>query len=191
MPLELPQTYRKLREARFFLDRMKGAARPKAFSIHHPSHLALNIAVNAGKSVKLRIDQEQYQFFLSAFLSAARSVTFVLQKEGKATYDRTFPLWRNNLPNEDRELLDLMNEQRTREVHQSEAQVVSGVEATPIHNIDTDASGRITVSSSTPIAPQTITVPKCHFMFAGQRSEITGLCSRYMDLLENFVAKLQ
>jgi hypothetical protein len=57
--LGLSETERKLREARFFLGCMKSEERKRA-AVPQP---------------------EAFDFYLSAFLSAGRSVTLVLQKE--------------------------------------------------------------------------------------------------------------
>jgi hypothetical protein len=66
-------------------------------------------------------DPEEALFFLSAFLSAGRSVTFVLRKEVPANYLGWFEDWRAAQSNDDRELLAYMNEQRVREVHRTGA----------------------------------------------------------------------
>jgi hypothetical protein len=58
-------TQRKLREAQFFLRKLHEESRRLA-----------------------RNDPEESAFYLSAFLSAARSVTFALQAEEKEKYDK-------------------------------------------------------------------------------------------------------
>ena len=52
---------------------------------------------------------EEFWFELSAFLSAARSITFVLQSESKEAYDAWFPNWCDGLKTEERALLKSMN----------------------------------------------------------------------------------
>jgi hypothetical protein len=51
-----PTDAQKAPRSAVFFEKLKGAAKPKAFNIHHPSHFALTIRVNAGKDVKLRIN---------------------------------------------------------------------------------------------------------------------------------------
>jgi hypothetical protein len=63
--IEIPQTQKKLREAHFFLARQQERAR----GIPAP---------------------EEFEFSLSAFLSAARSVTFALHQEKKEQYNAWF-----------------------------------------------------------------------------------------------------
>jgi hypothetical protein len=63
-------TERKLREARFFLGRL----------------------IDESKSA-VRNEPEAFGFYLSAFLSAGRGVTFALQHEDKDMYDTWFPGW--------------------------------------------------------------------------------------------------
>ena len=71
---EIPKTLKKLREARFFLAKMTKDSR----------------------STKLA--GEDFDFYLSAFLSAGRSVTLVLQVEQQDLYDAhkaIFLTWRH------------------------------------------------------------------------------------------------
>ena len=88
-------TQKKLREARFFL-----------------SHLATE------NRRAVRNEPEAFDYFMSAFVSAARSVTFALQAEEKAKYEQWFPGWLAAHPEEDRKLLTLMVSQRNAEQKQ-------------------------------------------------------------------------
>ena len=68
----IPETHRKLREAKFFhahLVERKGKVRQMQ---HIPEMID---------------DMEKFGFYVSAFLSAGRSVTLVLQNEQKELYD--------------------------------------------------------------------------------------------------------
>ena len=60
---------------------------------------------------KILDDMEEFGFYLSAFLSAGRSVTFAHQIEQKELYDAWFPSWLNHLSTSDRELLDAFNQE--------------------------------------------------------------------------------
>ena len=66
----IPMTEMKLREAKFFFGHLHDTGR---------------------KSV--RNEPEEFAFYLSAFLSAARAVTFALQFEDKPGYDTWFTPW--------------------------------------------------------------------------------------------------
>jgi hypothetical protein len=99
-----PVTERKLREARFFLRKLQEKAQ----------------AVVG--------DPEEFGFYLSALLSAGRSVTFALQVENKDGYDAWFPVWFEKQNQQDQDLFKFMNNQRVKEVHQGAADVDKQVE---------------------------------------------------------------
>ncbi|TAJ98220.1 hypothetical protein EPO44_11985 [bacterium] len=73
-------------------------------------------------------EPEAFGFYLSAFLSAARSVTLVLQAERKAQYDMWFVGWKDALPEEQQNLLRHFNQQRVATIHQKGAAVTSKLE---------------------------------------------------------------
>ena len=59
---------------------------------------------------------EAAEFYLSAFLSAARSVTLVLKAEHPTTYQQWSDTWRSTIPPEDRQLLSKFTQARNRAV---------------------------------------------------------------------------
>lgn len=85
----IPKTEMKLREAKFF------------FVLLHQT----------GQQT-VRNEPEAFAFYLNAFLSAARAVTFALQFEDKANYDTWFTPWRGARTEKERELLAFMVIQR-------------------------------------------------------------------------------
>lgn len=88
-------TRRKLREASFFLGEM---------------------SKREGSS---RLDtEEEFGYYLSAFLSAARSVSFVLRKENPLTYEAHWDEWLANAPPATRAIMDFMRDQRNAAVHE-------------------------------------------------------------------------
>ncbi len=62
-------------------------------------------------------EPQAFGFYLSAFLSAGRSVTLVLQKEHKEEYARWFPSWLASITDEQRDLLDYFNNLRVDTIH--------------------------------------------------------------------------
>jgi hypothetical protein len=64
-------------------------------------------------------EPEAFAYYLSAFVSAARSVTFALQAERKGEYDAWFPSWKQSLTEVQRETLDYFNDQRIATTHQT------------------------------------------------------------------------
>jgi len=87
MPTDLSR--RKFREAAYFLGEMRRR--------DGSPNLAL---------------EEEFSYFLSAFLSAARSVSFVLRKENPATYCEVRDLWLAAMTPSMRAFLDVMRDQR-------------------------------------------------------------------------------
>ncbi len=81
---EIPQTLKKVRETGFFLALMKNAAKLMDF------------------------EREDFEFYLSAFLSAGRSVTFCLCSDlgGKKIYKPRFDLWWGKLNDEQHDEMD-------------------------------------------------------------------------------------
>ena len=86
----LPETTRKLKEAD-----------------HHLGQLNKLHKMNYTNTINP--DQQEFRSQLSAFLSAARSVTLVLQKEQKAAYDAVFSIWKKGLSTEELTLLKFFN----------------------------------------------------------------------------------
>ena len=70
---DLPHTRRKLDEAKFFLGQMETCVRQSAEQSSR--------------------EWSVFGYYLSAFISAARSVTFALQKENKELSNRKKPEW--------------------------------------------------------------------------------------------------
>ena len=108
----IPKTQKKLREAKFFLGRMSEALR------------------------SIKLEKEDFEFFLSAFLSAGRSVTFVLRAEQADVYQQWYDGWQKALDAENRELLEFMNQQRIAEVHRRGADVQAEIEMVPVSELE-------------------------------------------------------
>jgi hypothetical protein len=102
-PLKIMQ--KKLREARFFFRQLEAIAK---------------------RSVG---DPEEFDFVLSAFLSASRSITDRLENR---QYGQWYQAWRDSRSSQDRELLKFMCEQRIGEVHREGAEVKVVVEFVPV-----------------------------------------------------------
>lgn len=84
-------TQKKLREAHYFLGQLE---RELSSSPH-----------NAAEAI---------EFHLSAFLSAARSVTFVLEAEDPSEYKEWWPAWLRARPEKERRLLSRFKDARNR-----------------------------------------------------------------------------
>ena len=91
MSVVIPSTQQKLREAQFFLSKLES----------HECTLD-------GSS------RDESEFYLSAFLSAARSVTFVLESEQPVNYKEWSSIWRASRSERERLLLSQFTEARNR-----------------------------------------------------------------------------
>ena len=166
---------RKLEEAQFFLDRLRSALIPKAFHIHNAGHLRLNIRVNAGLTTRLPINEKEAGYYLSAFLSAARSVTFALQAEGKEAYDTVFSGWFGRLTSAQKDLFKQMNEDRVEEVHKTGARK---------ENIEK----KLIVKNKT-TSDAVIAWPVLHF--SSTSKEVLDSAKEYLGLLNDLVAAVE
>jgi hypothetical protein len=106
---EVPQIRKKLREANFFLARMIQSAR------------------------STRLDHEHLEFHLSAFLSAARSVTNFFEKNQRPWWHE----WKARRQVAELRLLKQMTKQRDNEVHEEGADVAHQLEDVPLSKIET------------------------------------------------------
>ena len=165
---QIEATKRKLAEAQFFLFKLNALQ----------SHVFPN-------------EPEAYEFYLSAFLSAARSVTFALQAEQKVRYDTWFPAWQNELPPHELALLVFFNEQRVQTVHRKGAEVVLGTESLSLHEYLAKASregARIDIWNGPPGNPP-LTFPQTvrSFLIESSEVEATQACRDYFAVVTTLV----
>jgi hypothetical protein len=137
---------------------------------------------------------EEFHFYLSAFLSAGRSVTLVLQAEHKAKYDAWFPDWKAALPMDQAALLVNFNEQRVATIHLKSARVIQGEEmisgaeylaAASLEGADIEISG-----------PPGVPLPTFRkvvrsFSFDGAQSEVLQSAGQYLALVQRLVADFE
>jgi hypothetical protein len=97
---------RKLREARFFYGHL---ARER-----HRS--APPIQVDTRETVSNRSEPEAFRFYFSAFIGAARSVTWAMKSEDTERYLVWEPTWKAQLTTEEEKLEKLTNDLRLDEV---------------------------------------------------------------------------
>jgi hypothetical protein len=165
--MEIPQTQRKLRETKFFL-----------------RHLQLTSGKASG-------EEEHFHFYLSAFLSAAKSVDYILQNEQGGKYKKWFPKWKASLSKKDCRFIEFMFEKRGSEVHGAGAEHFIEKQPIPVYDVYEDAAGRIEVFSppaklmSGP--PATVYKHKWFFNLGGQRQEVLEICTKFVNMLEKIV----
>jgi hypothetical protein len=98
---------KKLREARFFLEKLRGAR------VSEPS------------------EGEAFDFYLSAFLSAGRAVTFVLHKEQSGVYAQLRDRWLERLTSDEKDLLAYLRDQRNSGQKQGSSDAAAAMEFVP------------------------------------------------------------
>ncbi len=159
--MSIPQTKRKLREARYFYGKMHERAR-MAFGEH-----------------------EEFDFFLSAFLNAGRSVSFVLQKERSDEYKAFFSAWKKALQPSEQQLLDFMNSERVSEVHRTGSTRDRQNVVIPIRHSYRDESGSVSLAAPPGLEknPASVFKPVYFFKVDGIERNVLDVCKEYIDLL--------
>jgi hypothetical protein len=167
----IPLTEMKLREAKFF------------FALLH----------NTGQQVGN--EPAEFAFYLSAFLSAARAVTWALQYEDKSNYDTWFKPWGATRTEKERELLAFMVIQRNcAEKRGSPEFTADDWEWIPItkirsevHRSHTAYGFQLALMNSAGSEPQ-VARPVYQFSsFSGDQKEVTSVCKQYVDILDALV----
>jgi hypothetical protein len=154
---------KKLREAKFFLNKM----------IEHDLE-----------------DKEPFEFYLSAFLSAGRTVDYRLRYEQEAIYPTWRTAWDATLTQAQQDLIKYMVDERNDEVHRSGSSHTVGTENRELGpGVHTLASGTHTVAGPPGVSPLAIVpVPAWDFTIAGIERKATEACGEYLALLERMVA---
>lgn len=163
-------TQRKLREARFFYRQL---------------------VAEGDKTITS--EPEAFFYFLSAFLSAGRSVTWVLQTEEKNKYDAWFPQWKRTRSDDERKLLVDMNDQRVAEVHKDGAETSVARLFIPVTEIRIDTRGHPAYGIHW-FGPPDAAAPEVErrtafFELGHSKAEVTETGGRYLNLLETCIAQ--
>ena len=161
----LDHTQKKLREARFFLEHLRTGTMP---------------------------DPETFEFFLSAFLSAALGVRLALMNEGQPKAGPWIKAWqkqKENCSDEERKLLYELKEQRNKEHHQRGADMSIEWEPIPFIEYLTRTHDYFRVSWFGPIGtePSHVKYPTSTFRLGSGKVEVVDSCARYFGLLERMV----
>ena len=154
---------KKLREARFFLGKMV-ERQQKAFGEH-----------------------EQFDFYLSAFLSAGRSVDYRLRHEQGDVYESFRDAWDKTLSATEQKVMKFMVDDRNFEIHESGSTRAEQESSIIVHNTYQDESGTVIVSSPPGTPPAEIFKPTYSFAIGGSQMSVLDCCRKYIDLLERLV----
>lgn len=163
----IPATQKKFREARFFLGCLRRRDR---------------IAPS---------EQEEFEFYLSAFLSAARSVTFALENEEEAKYKQWKVTWPRLLTTEEQKFLDAMVELRNIAQKRGGIPVAVNWGFVPVIQAKRDERGQPMYGLQW-FGPVTARMPQVgqpiHSITLGAgHAEAVATCERYLSILERLV----
>lgn len=129
-----------------------------------------------------------FRFYFSAFLSAARSVTFVLQAEAKEQYDAWFPAWLSALPADQAALLESFNAERVAAIHKLGARIEQGTEAVPFNQwLAAAAQEGVQVFGNFGAAPPDVERLTWFFRFDGVEIEAVESARKYLDTIQQLV----
>jgi len=157
---------KKLREAKFFLNKMSEHER-MAFK-----------------------DQEPFDFYLSAFLSAARTLDYRLRHEQAAVYPTWRTAWDTTLTQAQQGLIKFMVDDRNVEVHESGSSRVVKTENRELGpGTHSFASGTMDIVGPPGVAPLAIIqTPAYNFTIEGTERKATDACEEYLALLGRMLA---
>jgi hypothetical protein len=177
MAIIIENVEKKLRETEFFLAKMR-EQEERAFG-----------------------DREPFDFYLSAFLSAARSVDYRLRHEQEAIYGPWRERWNDAHRKEDA-LIKFFVDDRGIEVHESGSGRSVKQERIPVRGHYSDASGTVQ-AVSTPLAlavaydvppserDAMIWKPAYFFTIEGTERKATDACAEYLALLRRMVEQFK
>lgn len=155
---------KKLREARFFLKKMAERA-AMAFGEH-----------------------EEFDFHLSAFLSAGRSVDYRLRHTSQ-TYPAFRAAWNQSLSADETDLIKFMVDDRNVEVHEAGSTRQEDELRIPVRGTYKDASGTLTAFPGVPgTPPAEIIRPTYFFVVSGRQVPALEACDVYLRLLDRLVS---
>ena len=153
---------KKLREAQFFLERMKEQEQ-RAFG-----------------------DREPFDFFLSAFLSAVRTIDYRLRNERGSTYPGWRDAWNGSHASDDG-VIKFMNDDRRLEVHESGSARSVSEEEIRVAGIYSDKSGTLTISAPPGAESALIHKPAYSFTIDGADRKVTNMCAACVAALDRML----
>jgi hypothetical protein len=155
---------KKLREAHFFLEKMRERA-AMAFGEH-----------------------EEFDFHLSAFLNAGRSLDWRLRHTSKP-YPDFRAAWDQSLSADETDLIKFMVDDRNLEVHEAGSTRQQEELRIPVRGTYNDASGTLTVFPGVPgTPPAEIVKPAYFFLISGRQVPVLEACDAYLRLLGRLVS---
>jgi hypothetical protein len=133
-------------------------------------------------------DPNEFDFLLSAFLSAARSVDWRLAHEQQVLYPGWRPNWDASLTPEQKSLMRHLVNDRNVEVHESGSK--RREDLVPL-GVQMDGSEVVAFVRLPEARPGAIAASEYYFPIDGVERRATEACTEYIGLLRAMVAKFQ
>jgi len=171
---DLARVHKKTAEARFFLGKM----------IEQDRHIMMG-------------EREPFDYYLSAFLSAAMSVRGGFHYRQNRKRNEAIKAWRaqweNNLSPYERSLYKFMHEDRVAEVHDSGSSRSVAQERIdlPIGTPSTPSTFIMSSDGIPRMAPAVVYKPTYNFTIDGAERKATEACATYLSLLQKMVAQFE
>ena len=129
-----------------------------------------------------RLDREHFEFYLSAFLSAVRSVTDFFEKKNQKVW---WSQWKKDRSEDDRRLLNQVTKQRDNEVHEEGADVAHRLEDVALSKIETPSGlhAAYIPSFGEPWGEARISLKVYYFTLAGATVNVIETCQRGLVVL--------
>ena len=165
--MDLPRVDKKLREAGFYLSTMS-----------EQEKLAFG-------------DKETFDFYLSAFLGATRTVDYRLRKEQPSLYPSWRTAWDMRLTTAQVALVKFLIDDRNEEVHGIGSCRSEKTEKIPVGNMYHDASGTVSAWGPPGATNAVIFKPAYGFTIDGVEMKATEACAEYLGLLNAMLVKFK
>jgi hypothetical protein len=166
--MDLARVHKKIAEAQFFLDKLT-AQEPRIIG-----------------------DKEPFDYYLSAFLNATRTVDYRLRHEQGAAYKPWRKAWDVRLDPQQSGLMKFIDSDRNEEVHDSGSSRNVGKEDVkfPIgtHHVD---GGILTIGGPPGMEPAVAYRPTYNFTIDGTDRKVTEACAAHLALLRRMVTEFE
>jgi hypothetical protein len=146
----------------------------------------------------LRADSEARDFYLSAFLTAGRSVGDAIVAEGGESYKTWFASRRAQLSPDEAGLLAFTNEQRVKTVHVRGADVTHATREISLREVQLEISRRGGIYEvygggvpGAPIPPMDVQVTNLMFDYQGRLEPVVSIGERWLRLMQGLVEEYE
>src|SRR5262245_8566309 len=137
----------------------------------------------------VRDQPEVFDYYLSAFLSSARSITFSLRAEEPDRYLAWFNDWADkNLSSDDKQIWGFLKDQRNASEKTGSTDTKSKIQFIPVHQIRGPEARSFSWFGPPGTPPPEIGVPIHDFDFKGKDKNVIETCERYLNGLRKMVA---